>query len=67
MKDAGTAVPGTILSLEGGMLRIKTGMGPLDITQLQPEGKKRMNTADYLRGARLRIGDRLGSIQGGEQ
>ena len=65
--DGAAPAPGTILGLTGDAIRVQTGTGPLDLTEVQPEGKKRMRAADYLRGARLRQGDRLGSDQGGEQ
>ncbi len=43
--------PGTVLT-EGSMMRVVCGDGSLyRIEQLQPEGKKAMSAADYLRGA----------------
>ncbi len=51
--------PGTVFSSEEGGLAVAAGSGALIIDELQPEGKKRMKTADYLRGARIAAGERL--------
>lgn len=42
------ALPGTILRADKEGLRIQTGQGALNITQLQPPGKKAMAIADVL-------------------
>ena len=52
------AVPGTIVSLEGGIC-VQTGDGILQITELQLEGKKRMEAAAFLRGAHVAVGEVL--------
>ncbi|MDO5775428.1 MAG: methionyl-tRNA formyltransferase [Eubacteriales bacterium] len=41
--------PGTALAKDG-KLYVAAGDGAIEITELQPESKKRMKTADYLRG-----------------
>ncbi|MDP3851814.1 MAG: methionyl-tRNA formyltransferase [Luteolibacter sp.] len=46
---AGTLAPGA-LSIEGGRLVVGCGTGALELTTVQPEGGRRMNAADYLRG-----------------
>ena len=48
--DTIAAVPGSILKAEGEDLLIRTGEGILAVTEIQPEGKKRMHTGDFLRG-----------------
>lgn len=48
-KDA-AAIPGTILRADVQGLCVKTGQGVLNITELQLEGKKRMDTPAFLRG-----------------
>ncbi|MGN0361422.1 MAG: methionyl-tRNA formyltransferase [Bilifractor sp.] len=53
------SVPGTVRSTEGGLL-VQTGDGLLCITELQLEGKKRMQAADFLRGHALDAGTVLG-------
>ena len=55
-EDEGCAAPGTILSVKNG-LAVQTGKGALLITELQPEGKKRMAADAWLRGARVSPGD----------
>ncbi|MCC6095418.1 MAG: methionyl-tRNA formyltransferase [Eubacterium sp.] len=53
------AVPGTVLSIDGGLL-VQTGDGVLCITELQLEGKKRMQASDFLRGHAVETGTVLG-------
>ena len=50
--------PGTVISLDGGIC-VQTGDGILQITELQLEGKKRMDAAAFLRGAHVAVGDVL--------
>ena len=52
---------GTLVSVEDGMLWIMTGDGVLQIKELQPEGKRRMTTEEYLRGYPLAPGVVFGS------
>lgn len=40
-------------------LVIGTGNGTLEILELQQEGKKRLNTKEFLRGYRISVGDKL--------
>jgi len=57
----GSGAPGEVLSTERSLI-IATGSskdtagGPLEIFEVQPAGKARMNTDDWLRGARLKPG-----------
>jgi len=55
------AKPGRILSVEGSGLLVAAGEGALRLTTVQPAGKKAMEGAAFLRGARLQVGDRLGN------
>ena len=53
------AAPGTVLSLDDGIL-VACGEGTaLRLTAVVPEGKKRMDAADYIRGRKLNVGDLL--------
>ena len=52
--------PGTAVSSDHGRILIQTGDGILSVTELQPEGKKRMDSAAYLRGYALIPGTVLG-------
>ena len=59
-KDGTTAAPGTVIALDG-VVTVACGEGTtLDVLRLLPEGKGRMNAADYIRGRRLTVGDLLG-------
>ncbi len=54
--------PGTILAKEEDGLVVACGIGSVKITELQPEGKKRMSALDFLRGAgnSIEIGTKVG-------
>lgn len=54
--------PGTILARDEDGLIIACGSGAVKITELQPEGKKRMSALDFLRGAgnSIDIGTKVG-------
>lgn len=54
----GSGKPGTVLEA-GPDLVVATSAGALAITELQPEGKRAMSAADYLRGRALHVGDPL--------
>ena len=51
-----TPTPGTVLDLGKHRLVIQTADHPLEITRLQPEGKRPMPTADFLRGTPVATG-----------
>lgn len=52
-------VPGEIMSLDGGKIRVACGEGEIYITGAQPEGKKRMTSRDLINGRRVSVGDIL--------
>jgi methionyl-tRNA formyltransferase len=55
------AAPGSIVQAHGDELFVASGGGTgLRILELQPEGKKRMSVRDFLNGARISQGTRLG-------
>lgn len=54
---ASDALPGTIVSLDGGILWIATGDGILGISELQPENKKRMKASDFINGHQVHVHD----------
>ncbi len=54
------AVPGTILSVDKDAAYVACGDGTLALREIQVEGKKRMLTADFLKGHALTPGMRLG-------
>jgi len=53
------AEPGTILAV-GKQLEVATGEGALRLVEVKPAGKRGMAAADFLRGARLEVGQLLG-------
>lgn len=60
---SGKAAPGEIIALDEDSFTVATGnTTAIKILELQPSGKKRMKSADYLRGAgsKLAIGEHLG-------
>lgn len=54
------AAAGEIVSVSKDSFVVNCGEGGLKINELQPEGKKRMKTGDFLLGYKLQRGDRLG-------
>ena len=57
---AETEEPGTVLAADKRGVFVQTGNGILCITELQLEGKRRMDAADFLRGHALEAGTVLG-------
>ena len=52
--------PGTVSNVDDEGISIFTGDGILTIHQLQPAGKKPMAVAEFLRGRKVKSGDRFG-------
>ena len=61
------ALPGTVVRLDRKGPVVLTGDGLLRLTELQPEGKKRMPADAFLRGYRLEPGTVLGSEGSAEE
>ena len=55
--QSNAARPGRILSADSGGILVAAGDDAFLVEEVQPEGKKRMGAADFLRGARLQPGD----------
>lgn len=51
---------GEVLSVDGALV-IGCAGAALQVTEVQPDGSRRMKTDDFLRGQPLQVGDRLGS------
>lgn len=51
--------PGTIIRVEKECFCVQTGNGELEILELQIQGKKRMDTAAFLRGYHLKEGEKF--------
>lgn len=61
VKESKSEKPGTIIAVEDDGFIVATGNNTyIKITELQPAGKKKMKASDFLRGAKLHIGDQLG-------
>ncbi len=58
--DGCEAEPGTVVKVYADSFYVQCAIGVLKINELQLEGKKRMNTADFLRGYQLAEGTMLG-------
>jgi len=53
------ADPGTVVVADGARLVAKTGDGAVELIRLQPEGKRIMDAAEFLRGHTVTQGDRF--------
>lgn len=58
---AGTVAPGTVIEIrQGEGFVVAAGDGALLVRDVQPEGGRRMTAAEYARGSRMQVGERLG-------
>lgn len=57
-EDTQGAEPGTIVETKD-TIKVACAQGVYEIMELQPENKKRMNAADFVKGYRIQKGDRL--------
>ncbi len=57
---AGEKTSGEVISLNKTSFMVRCGSGSVVIQELQPEGKRRMISREFLAGTQLRVGDRLG-------
>lgn len=55
------STPGTVVSLDGGVISVACarGGGILQIMEVVPEGKKKMSSADFIRGRKINAGDKF--------
>lgn len=49
--------PGTVLAVEKDAFYVQTGSGTLKVTEVQPEGKRRMAVKDFLLGYPIKAGE----------
>ena len=56
-----SAEAGSVVEAEGERIRVACGEGSLLLTEMQLEGKKRLDTRSFLAGRSIKSGDRLGS------
>jgi methionyl-tRNA formyltransferase len=57
---AADVAPGTPVTASNGRLVVQCGERAVEILQIQPEGKRPMTAADFLRGRRLTALDQFG-------
>jgi len=53
-------LPGTVISAYDEELIVRCGRGSLQLTAIQPAGKKTLTAGEFLRGQRVKIGERFG-------
>ena len=51
--------PGTIVSINEGIIRIACGEGIIGLTVVQPENHKQMSSSDFIHGYQVKVGDRF--------
>jgi methionyl-tRNA formyltransferase len=56
---SGSGVPGEVLAADEQGITVAAGRGAVVLREVQAEGGRRMSAAEFLRGHRLRAGDRL--------
>ena len=61
-----TAAPGTVIELSKHSFFVACGSGVLEITEVQPESKKRMPAQVFINGRGVQVGDILGVQADGE-
>lgn len=60
--DAGGRAPGEVVEAHGDALVVSCGGGTtLRLLEVQPEGKRRLGSRDFINGAHLAVGERLGN------
>lgn len=57
--NAENPVPGTVIAMDKESFTLATGEGALRIRSLQPEGRKRMSCAEFMRGYEVKVGEAL--------
>ena len=57
--NAENPVSGTVIAMDKESFTLATGEGALRIRSLQPEGKKRMSCAEFMRGYEVKVGEAL--------
>ena len=56
------AAPGTILATDGELL-VRSGGGALELVEVQADGKRAMVAGEFLRGARVAVGEMFEAVQ----
>jgi len=56
-----TSPPGSVIEVNRDSLVVQAGLGAISILEIQPEGKRTMSVAEFLRGAQIVSGDLFSS------
>lgn len=54
------AAPGVVMKVDEEGIVVATGQGALQLTEVQPAGKKRMEVEEFVRGRQMEAGEQLG-------
>ena len=57
----GDKLPGTIVRADSDGIEVVVADGTVRLTEVQPAGKRKMSAADFVRGANIEAGTRLGA------
>ena len=57
IEGGGGGGPGTVIKAEDDAIAVRCGEGVFEIIEVQPENKKRMTAAEFMRGYRVKAGD----------
>jgi methionyl-tRNA formyltransferase len=63
-EPGGEAPPGTPMTIEKERLVVQTGQGAVEVLRIQPEGKRPMTIAEFLRGRVVTPNDHFGPEEG---
>lgn len=66
LHKGGETLPGTVTAVEKDAFYVQTGEGILKVTQVQLEGKKRMEVRAFLLGCQMSVGELLGNDERSE-
>lgn len=59
MASLGAAEPGTVTVIDGNGMAVACGRGAVQVTILQPSGKRRLTPAEWANGRGIAVGERL--------
>lgn len=60
---SGQGDAGTVISLANGVITVACGKGAIEILRIVPEGKSKMDSAAFINGRKIAVGDILSSRQ----
>ena len=57
--QSGGAAPGTVIAVAKKFFTVACENGAFDVTEVVPQGKKKMDAASFINGRKIAVGDRL--------